>query len=92
MDRSIPEAEAEAIRASIFAGRKIEAIKRLRESTGLDLLEAKTMVEKLEQELRASSPEKFTARSAQGCSAGAAVFLLLFIGLAVAGVVWVILG
>jgi hypothetical protein len=76
MDRAIPEPDAEAIRQSIFAGRKIEAIKRLRESTNLDLAEAKTMVEQLEGELRKSSPEKFTAKPGNGCSTTAAVFVV----------------
>jgi ribosomal protein L7/L12 len=75
MDRSIPEADAEAIRQSLFAGRKIEAIKRLRESTGLGLVEAKTMVERLEGELRKTSAEKFTAKAGKGCSTTAAVFV-----------------
>ena len=71
----IPESDAEAIREAIFAGRKIEAIKRLRESTHLGLAEAKTMVEQLEEELRKKSPEKFTAKPAGGCSMTTALFI-----------------
>src|SRR2546430_6356460 len=56
----IPEAQATQIREFVFAGRKIEAIKLLRQSTGLQLLDAKTVIEKLEAELRQASPEKFT--------------------------------
>ena len=72
---SIPESDAEAIREAIFAGRKIEAIKRLRESTHLGLAEAKMMVERREAELRKTSPEKFTAKSGKGCSTTAALFI-----------------
>jgi hypothetical protein len=87
MDKSIPEADAEAIRQSIFAGHKIEAIRRLRASTDLDLHGAKKMVEQLEQELRSTSPEKFTATGGKGCSTRAAA-----LALAVAiGIAWVIM-
>lgn len=82
MDRAIPEPDAEAIRESIFAGRKIEAIKRLRESTGLGLAEAKTMVEQLEEELRKTSPERFAAKAGQGCSTGAAILFAVLTVLA----------
>lgn len=57
----------------IFAGRKIEAIKRYREITGEGLREAKAYVETLTNQLQAESPERFTAKSASGC---AYVFLL----------------
>jgi hypothetical protein len=75
MDKPIPEADAEAIRQSIFAGHKIEAIRRLRASTDMDLHGAKKMVEQLEQELRSTSPEKFTATAGKGCSTTAAILI-----------------
>jgi hypothetical protein len=75
LEPTIPESDAEAIRESIFAGRKIEAIKHVRDTTGLDLAQAKTMVEQLEQQLRRTSPEKFTARPGAGCSSSAALFM-----------------
>jgi ribosomal protein L7/L12 len=56
----------EAIKAALYQGRKIEAIKLLREHTGKGLAESKEAVEKLEQELRAKTPDKFTA-SKSGC-------------------------
>jgi len=77
MDPQIPEAQAAQIREFVFAGRKIQAIKLLRESTGLQLVDAKTVVEKLEAELRQTSPEKFTARKS-GCGTGV-VCCLLFV-------------
>jgi hypothetical protein len=44
----IDEAVMADIRALIASGNKIEAIKRLREATGLDLTEAKRIVDSLE--------------------------------------------
>src|SRR3954462_10518895 len=77
MDPQIPEAQAAQIREALFAGRKIQAIKLLRETAGLQLVDAKTVVEKLEAELRQTSPEKFTARKS-GCGTGG-VCCLLFV-------------
>jgi ribosomal L7/L12-like protein len=78
MSPQIPEAEAAKIREEIFAGRKIGAIKMLRGATGLQLVDAKNVVEKLEEELRVSSPEKFLRRKGAGC-AGVLVCGLLFV-------------
>ena len=78
MDQSpqIPEAQAAQIREFVFAGRKIEAIKLLRKSTsGLGLAEAKTVVEQLEEQLRQTSPEKFTARKS-GCTVRVGMFVI----------------
>src|SRR6266550_399807 len=80
-DQHIPESEATKIREFVFAGRKIEAIKLLRDVSGLGLAEAKTMVEKLEAELRQNSPEKFTAR-AKGCGTAVVCCLLFVVGCA----------
>src|SRR5438552_3770763 len=77
-NQHIPESEATKIREFVFAGRKIEAIKLLREMSGLGLPEAKTMVEKLEAELRQTSPEKFTGR-AKGCGTAVVCFLLFVV-------------
>ena len=59
------------IKEALFLGRKIDAIKVHREATGSGLAEAKDAVEKLETELRATQPEKFTAQvsSGKGCAA-----------------------
>src|SRR4051812_19469872 len=81
MDPQIPEAQAAQIREALFAGRKIQAIKLLRETAGLQLVDAKTVVEKLEAELRQTSPEKFTARK-NGCGTGAVCCLLFVVFLA----------
>lgn len=61
-----PSDPLQAVKAALFAGRKIEAIKLFREQSGLGLAEAKEAIDKLENELRARSPDKFTA-SRSGC-------------------------
>jgi ribosomal protein L7/L12 len=56
-----PETQALLVKEAIFRGRKIEAIKRYREQTGCGLKESKEAVERLEAELRVSSPESFAS-------------------------------
>ena len=69
MDRPIPADELTAIREALFQGQKIQAIKLYRKGTGSGLADAKAAVEKLEAELRAASPEKFTTPPpGKGCS------------------------
>ena len=46
---------------AIYGGRKIEAIKLVREAAGCGLKEAKEFVEKLAAELYAKEPQKFAA-------------------------------
>src|SRR5437763_17190803 len=76
---AIPDSQATQIREFVFAGRKIEAIKLLRQFTpGMDLKDAKTVIEQLEAHRRQESPEKFTARKS-GCTVQAGVFLLVLI-------------
>ena len=71
-----PEQRA-SITDAITAGRKIEAIKQLREVSGLGLKEAKDVVETIESELRAKNPERFTGAGAKrGCG-----FAVLLVGL-----------
>jgi hypothetical protein len=68
MNTPIPEDKLGQIRSALFRGQKIEAIKLYRESADMGLAEAKTAVERLEVELRASEPEKFTSpASGKGC-------------------------
>jgi len=82
MDTPIPEDKLEPIKQSLFQGRKIEAIKLYRNGAGAGLKEAKEAVDKLEAELRAASPEKFTAPTGgKGClgvmvTLGAVVLLI----------------
>lgn len=57
------------IREALIHGRKIEAIKLYRESTGAGLAEAKNAVEAFEKEWRAATPEQFTTSpGGKGCS------------------------
>lgn len=65
MPANVSDEQINALSEMIFAGHKIEAIKRYREIAGCDLKSAKDSVEDLEKTLRASAPEKFTS-SAQG--------------------------
>jgi len=82
MNTPIPENKLISIKEALFGGRKIEAIKLYREVTGTGLAEAKPAVEKIEAELRASSPDKFTAAPAgKGC------FGMVILACAVVGVV-----
>lgn len=58
---SVPsDDDVRRIREAIFSGRKIEAIKLYRASSGLGLKEAKDFVESLEERLRQAEPEQFT--------------------------------
>jgi hypothetical protein len=76
MPAPISDADLERIRAAIFAGQKIEAIKIYRESTGSGLSEAKEFVEALEAAMRQTDPEKFTAPPARGCFGAIVLFAL----------------
>ena len=85
MSLPIPEEDLAAIKEALYQGRKIDAIKRYRESATAGLAEAKTAVEQLEAELRAASPEKFSATPAgKGCFGAAAMICLLVL----VGAVW----
>ena len=90
MSAQIPPETAKQIGECLFAGRKIEAIKIYRSVTNADLAAAKGAVERLEAELRAADPGRFTAAPAgRGCASsatalaiavGVALFLLLKLG------------
>src|ERR1700677_1432120 len=56
--------EMEQIGNAIAAGNAIQAIKLYREITGCGLVESKDFIDKLTDELRASQPERFSARPA----------------------------
>jgi len=57
----LPEDKRRIILEAIYDGRKIEAIKLVREAAGYGLKEAKEFVEKLAAELYAKEPQKFAA-------------------------------
>lgn len=77
MPQPITDEDLNVISASLFAGRKIEAIKRYRECAGVGLAEAKVSVEKIETDLRTAAPAKFQAPAAKGCSTTAAALIAL---------------
>ncbi len=78
MNNPTPEDGANKIKEALFTGQKILAIKLYREQTGVGLAEAKDAVEKLEADLRGSSPERFSAKPA-----GAGCMSLLLAGVVV---------
>lgn len=58
-----------ALADAVYSGRKIEAIKELRQASGLGLKEAKEIIDRLESELRIKNPERFTtAAPKNGCT------------------------
>jgi len=72
-----PQERSELIKEAVFIGRKIAAIKLYQQQTGADPAEAKAAIEKLETQLRLSSPEKFTQPKASGCFAAIVALGLL---------------
>jgi hypothetical protein len=86
MPSEVPDDAKQQIAEAIFAERKIEAIKLYRQATGQGLAEAKEFIEKLTEELREKSPEKFkplSSGSAAGCGSSALIFLMVISALAV---------
>ena len=76
--------QRQAFAEALYGGRKIEAIKQLRQMSGLGLKESKEIIDRLEAELRAAHPERFPARSGKG---GGCVLLLVLILIA-GTIVW----
>jgi hypothetical protein len=79
MDNNVSGEQLASIKETLRQGRKIDAIKQYREAAGLGLAEAKEAVEKLEGELRASSPHDPGKTEARGCL-GVLIVLLLLAG------------
>ncbi len=86
MSMPVSESTLTLIKEALFSGQKINAIKIYRETTDAGLAEAKTAVEKMEAELRASFPEKFTTPTAKKGCFGVLVAMLV---VAVAAIWWV---
>jgi hypothetical protein len=80
--------QRQALAELLFAGRKIEAIKQVRAASGLDLKDSKELIDALENELRASQPQKFAATPNR--TAGCVIGLLLLLAI-VGAVVWFLL-
>ena len=68
MIESLSEEQKKAILEAIYARKKIEAIKLVREATNCGLKEAKEFVEKYSDELEVKEPAKFAPKG-KGCSA-----------------------
>ncbi len=76
----MPPEQRQKLAEALYAGRKIEAIKELREASGLGLAESKGIIDRLEAELRVLHPERFTAPpAAKGCSPAALVVALVIL-------------
>ena len=63
LDAEIPATALAEIHEALFQGRKVDAIKRCRAVTGASLSEAVYPIERMDDELRAATPEKFTVPS-----------------------------
>jgi len=71
--RPISEEAEQRIYEALFAGSKIQAIKEHRAATGAGLAESKEFIDVLDRQLRAESPEKFTAKRGVGCAGALAL-------------------
>lgn len=71
--------ELDQIAELIYAGQKLEAVKRYRELRSIKLMDAKRFIEQWTEDLRQKHPERFYIRSTTGC---AGVFALVVIALA----------
>jgi len=60
--------ELEEISELIYAGQKLEAVKRYRDQRSTSLVDAKQFVEQLTDELKQKYPDRFSARSTTGCA------------------------
>ncbi len=85
MPDQLTDEQWEQIEAEIFAGRKIAAIKLIREHARVDLKEAKTIVEEHEQMLRQQSPDMFTTSGSSGCTVGLIALATGVVGVAMLG-------
>jgi hypothetical protein len=82
MERPISSNALEKVKAALFNGQKITAVKIYRQDTSASLKDAKDAVERLEAEWRVTEPEKFTVapRRKRGCGI-CLVLVLVGIGL-----------
>ena len=74
MNEQLSDDQWQQIEDHLYNGRKIAAIKLMRQWGRVDLKDAKELVEQHEQELRAQNPTRFAKSKAGGCST--AVFVL----------------
>ena len=83
MSSPIPEDKLSAIKEMLFQGRKIEAIKIFRKSSGAGLAEAKDAVEQLEKQLRETEPAKFTPSTERRGCLGVVIFLCVIMAIVI---------
>ncbi len=76
----IKEEQLKQVEELLFAGRKIEAIKLVREITGMGLKEAKEFVDQHAAHLHEAYPHKMPA-SKSGCGAASLIFLTVSLSL-----------
>ena len=79
--------QREAFADALYSGRKIEAIKQLRELSGLGLKESKDIIDRLETELRAAHPEKFAPARKDGAGC---ILVLVLLAAAVGLFFWIL--
>lgn len=60
--------ELEEISELIYAGQKLEAVKRYRDQRSVSLVDAKQFIEQLTDELKQKYPDRFSTRSTTGCA------------------------
>ncbi len=87
MEPTLTPEQRQAFAQALYAGNKIEAIKQLRDVSGLGLKEAKEVLDRLEAELRAAHPERFAAPNKKGT--GCILLLILLFPFGV--LVWLVL-
>ena len=87
MAKQPTQEQIEQIGSALAAGRKIEAIKFYRETTGQGLKESKDFIEALIPKLKEQDPEKYAKLQTPGAGCASAIFLC--IGLA-APIAWII--
>ena len=75
--------QRQAFAEALYAGRRIDAIKQLRELSGLGLKESKDFMDKLEAELRTVHPERFPVKSSKGSCAVVLLIILVVTGVVI---------
>lgn len=60
--------ELEEIAELIYAGQKLEAVKRYRDQRSVSLVDAKQFIEQLTDDLKQKYPDRFSTRSTTGCA------------------------
>lgn len=84
VSRSAVDVAEQQVYDALYTGNKIDAIRLWRQISGKGLKESKDFIDELERDLRAESPEKFTAAPRKlGCAG-----VLALLAIAVAVIIW----